>query len=251
MKELMALMLVALAPMLVAQDAGQPARPVRKKNAGRPGYERIQAPVTGKWFRLVNGQGDVPDKAVNEATRIFCGLFDLPLDYVAYGSKAAVRPDEKAGVVVFLDGEGDGPSLLAAPEDGWATVGVKALKADNPSPEVLEARVKKEIWRAGCYALGVGIEATPSVLRPIAQPKDLDISEDLCSTPVISSLVFESAQKRGVGRIRYVSYRQACREGWAPAPTNEAQRVFFEQAKADKERGPTNPITIPPPNAKK
>ena len=50
---------------------------------------------------------------------------------------------------------------------------------------------------------------------------------------------------------RRLTYRRACQEGWAPAPTNEFQKAVWEQVKADKERGPANPITIPPPNKKK
>ena len=241
MKNAMMILAGLLACVVLAQDVAAPVKGKRKKHiAGTPGYEQLQAPINGKWFRIVNGQGDVPNQAILEASRIFCGLFDLPLDFVDWGKTAPVRPDEKAGVVVFLDGNGDGPSLLAAPEDGWATVGVKALKEDNPTPEVLEARLKKQIWRAGCYALGIGIEATPSVLRPIAKPKDLDMFEDLCSTPVITPLVRDSAIKHGLGRIRIVTYRQACREGWAPAPTNDAQKAVWEKERAI----PKNPMKI-------
>ena len=241
----MAAVAAAAAVVLMAQDMARPVRPRKRRIGSGPGYESVRAPVEGRWFRLVNAQGDVPDAAVNEAARIFCGLFDLPLDYVAHGSSPAEGVE--AGVEVVLDGEGSGPSLLVEPEGGRARVCVKALKADGPAADVLEARLKKELWRAGCYALGVGIEATPSVLRPIASPKDLDASEDLCSTPMIAPLIAAGAQSRGLGRMRYVSYRQACRAGWAPAPTHEAQRAFFEQMKADKERGPAKPITIPPP----
>ena len=55
----------------------------------------------------------------------------------------------------------------------------------------------------------------------------------------------------GVMPWHQTTYKRACREGWAPAPTNEFQKAIWEKTKADKERGPTNPITIPPPNAKK
>lgn len=250
MRKITLIVTVLLANVMIVQNVDADGKPKRKPRPGSPGYEKVQAPVTGKWFRIVNGQDDVPNQTILEASRIFCGLFDLPLDYIEWGKAASVRPDDKAGIVVHLDGKGDGPSLLVAPEDGWANVGVRALKKDNPTPKVLEARLKKEIWRAGCYALGVGIEATPSVLRPIVEPKDLDASEVICSTPVITPLMNDSAAKHGLGRVRYVSYRQACREGWAPPPTNEAQRVFFVQAKAEKERGPTNPITIKPPKKK-
>ena len=47
-----------------------------------------------------------------------------------------------------------------------------------------------------------------------------------------------------------VSYRDACKEGWAPAPTNDYQKAIWNQVKADKERGPTNPIEIPMPTKK-
>lgn len=44
------------------------------------------------------------------------------------------------------------------------------------------------------------------------------------------------------------TYLTACREGWAPAPTNDFQRAIWERALSEKERGPTNPIRILPPN---
>lgn len=47
------------------------------------------------------------------------------------------------------------------------------------------------------------------------------------------------------------TYQTACREGWAPAPTNGWQRAIWERALSEKERGPTNPILILPPNRKK
>ena len=46
------------------------------------------------------------------------------------------------------------------------------------------------------------------------------------------------------------TYLKACEEGWAPTPTNEYQKAIWEQVKADKERGPTNPIKIPMPKKK-
>ena len=76
-------------------------------------------------------------------------------------------------------------------------------------------------------------------------------SEEIDFTKEEFYKMIDEAHRRGVRSVRLASYRQACREGWAPAPTNDVQRAIFEQVKADKERGPTNPITIPPPNAAK
>ncbi len=46
------------------------------------------------------------------------------------------------------------------------------------------------------------------------------------------------------------TYLTACREGWAPAPTNAFQKAIWERALSEKERGPTNPIRILPPGRK-
>jgi hypothetical protein len=55
----------------------------------------------------------------------------------------------------------------------------------------------------------------------------------------------------GIKRGYSTTYRQAYMEGLAPAPTNHYQRAIIEQVKADKERGPTNPLKIPPPPKRK
>ena len=47
------------------------------------------------------------------------------------------------------------------------------------------------------------------------------------------------------------TYRTACREGWAPEPVNDLQRAIRAEVLAEKERGPTNPILILPPNARR
>lgn len=46
--------------------------------------------------------------------------------------------------------------------------------------------------------------------------------------------------------VRYVTYRQACLEGWAPKPTNSIQRDIQKSVLAERRQGPTNPILIKP-----
>lgn len=46
--------------------------------------------------------------------------------------------------------------------------------------------------------------------------------------------------------VRYVTYRQACIEGWAAHPTNDVQRVVWKSVINERRRGPTNPIRILP-----
>ena len=51
-------------------------------------------------------------------------------------------------------------------------------------------------------------------------------------------------KSRGVTSSVMTTYKSACEQGWAPAPTNDVQKAIWERAKSDKERGPTNPIRI-------
>ena len=46
--------------------------------------------------------------------------------------------------------------------------------------------------------------------------------------------------------VRYVTYRQACIEGWAAKPTNAVQRAIHKKVLAERRQGPTNPILIRP-----
>ena len=66
-------------------------------------------------------------------------------------------------------------------------------------------------------------------------------------SPGLDDRIIKHLKGIGVKPARRTTYKRACQEGWAPAPTNAYQKAIWEQVKADKERGPTNPITIPPP----
>lgn len=45
--------------------------------------------------------------------------------------------------------------------------------------------------------------------------------------------VRKAMQERGIPIARSVTYRQAVKEGWAPAPTNDIQRAVWDKVKAD------------------
>ena len=61
-----------------------------------------------------------------------------------------------------------------------------------------------------------------------------------------SALIRTAAESIGIPHTQKVFYKKALEEGWAPPPSNDFQRAVWENFKADKERGPTNPIRITP-----
>ena len=118
--------------------------------------------------------------------------------------------------------------------------------------EAAGARVRKEALRAFAFVGGGAYVARGEpLMRDVRSASDLD-AVDLERFGIEEILhLRESVAHYGLVPWHQATYKKACEEGWAPAPTNEFQKAIFDQVKADKERGPTNPITIKPPNAKK
>ncbi|MBO7689084.1 MAG: hypothetical protein J6V72_22080 [Kiritimatiellae bacterium] len=157
-----------------------------------------------------------------------------------------------ANSAVFIIDDAQLPPSLIAPEENWGVVNVAALKVDNPEPKTYDRRVRKVFLRV--LALTFGAYVINDATSPLQSVKDIaDLDGMVITGLTIRELtgMNEHLPKIGVTPAKRTTYLRACRDGWAPPPTNDYQKAVWEQVKADKERGPTNPIPIPPPNAKK
>ena len=210
--------------------------------------------IAGPHLCLVNAQRRVPQADFDGMAHDLTTSLSLPWDAVCVAESAdgqsvarTMLAGGAAGVVAVVDAP-DAPTLLVAPEEGWAAVNVARMAEDNPLPPVFAARFRKELWRAAAWAVGGGNSSfQPCLLRGVSTMKELDAIPLLQPGPEPNNKIIDEAHRRGVQMARFASYRQACKEGWAPPPTNDVQKAIWEQVKADKERGPTNPITIQPP----
>ena len=209
----------------------------------------VEPKYSGRYLYFVDSQGRVPVEAVAWVASQVRIALSLPtrVERGAASTGPGATPPEAGGTIFAVDAEGE-PALLVAPDDGWARVNVAALAADNASAEVLEARFKKELWRAFVMLFGGGNSLNEwDVMRPIRSAKDLDASEAVVSSPEPFNVMLAGAKTAGIVPVHRTTYLNAVRLGWAPAPTNEFQKAIWDKVKSDKERGPTNPITIPPP----
>jgi len=154
-------------------------------------------------------------------------------DPLAVAASLATQTNRVAAIVLCEDVKL--PSLLIAPEGRWAVVNIAPLKADAPSPKVLEARVRKEIWRAASFAMGAANSAFPlCLMKPVFKPTDLDaLPVSMISAEPLSG-IRQQFKAQGVVPVRQSSYRKACEEGWAPPPTNDIQRAIWEKAAKPK-----------------
>ena len=230
----------------VVKRTGAQRRAARERRIAAEGG-LLARPYAGKPVYIVNDQKRVDPKDFFRPGQTIEGLFEFPIEVVAPKTDVS-----KAALVITISDNTMAPALLVAPEVPWAGVNVGALAADDPKPEKLVKRLQKEIWRAFMYACGAANSVMqPCVMRPIFSLRDLDAYPVAMPCPDSLPRVMSTAKALGVGETSACTYKQACVEGWAPAPTNDVQRAISEQVKAEKERGPSNPIEIKPPKATK
>ena len=155
----------------------------------------------------------------------------LDVDISATTASATLK-SMGVNAAVFLVEDPALPTLLSAPENAWAIVNVTALKADNPDTKKLLARIEKELWRAFALVCGSSVSsASGCVLNAVSSLADVDgLGTTMISMePSTSMEIF--TKKIGIAPYRRTTYRQACREGWAPPPTNEYQTAIWQKMK--------------------
>lgn len=141
---------------------------------------------------------------------------------------------ENASVGIFLVENNDYPTtIMIAPEDKWAIVNVSALNADKPARPFLIARTKKEMVRAFLMLCG-GYESTfaNSLMGNINSVQELDKITDYRPPMDVVGRARKFLPKVGVDTRPMVTYAQAVKEGWAPAPTNEYQQAIWNKVRA-------------------
>ena len=203
---------------------------------------------------FANAQKAVPDSELAKPLAKLADFLKVAIDVVPAAAPASCRKDAPAflrahganAVVYVVDSE-DACALLVAPEDRWALVNVAALRGGD-----VAARTQKELVRAFAFLCGAGASQFPeSLTGPVLGVEQLDAIKDYELPIDVLQRFTEYLEGMGVKPYIQASYRTACRQGWAPAPTNDVQRGIWERVKADKERGPARPLHILPPGAKK
>ena len=164
-------------------------------------------------------------RAVSEERRPQRGIPEREIRAALAGAGTA------AAVAVIADPAQ--PGLLIAPEDRWAVVNAARVLAAGG--EQRDVRLRKEIWRAVGLLMGAGSTgAAQCPFRPVFSAEDLDAFTGFQLAPATLSAVSAYAKAAGIAQVRQTTYRKACEEGWAPAPTNDFQRAIWEEVKGKK-----------------
>lgn len=164
---------------------------------------------------------------------------------------AKVRATHGSEVTIFFVNDEDAPATLIAPEDRWAAINVRKIGRGLPENAVLRRRMlavraRREFIRTFVLTCGGCSSQFPGNMMDVAKLEDLDTAEEFIPVDIPPRYT-TYLEKIGVTPAYDKAYYFACKEGWAPAPTNDIQRAIWKRVEERKERGPTNPIKIEPP----
>ena len=150
----------------------------------------------------------------------------------------------KANAVILIVEDAASPKVLIAPEDHWAVLNVAKLQEGLPKGEAVRAkmlsyRLRKALNRTAAQLLGAGQSMFRGNLMAIASIEEADgVQEELPADTL--GAITDYLGKIGVTPEVIVTYGRACREGWAPAPTNDVQKAIWDKVHAI----PQNPMKI-------
>ena len=163
------------------------------------------------------------------------------------GFDAAFKKDGAQFAVFVVDDKRNDNTLLILPEKRYAVVNISPLKLDGGEGAFLVARAKKEAARAFFYvAGGASMPVEGNLMSAFMGIRDLDkVPVDAFPVEVIGR-VGEYLSQMGCETRAMVTYKKACQEGWAPAPTNDVQKAIWDKVHAM----PTEPIKIKPEEKK-
>ena len=195
---------------------------------------------------VFNDQKDFSDDEIRESYRSltdFAKGLSIKVQQMKFSiaSAAAELDRSGAGAGVFIIDDADLPMSLVALEEGWGFVNIAPLRAGNPSKEEYALRFKKQFIRISSVVFsGVKSNFLTSPLQNVRSVAQLDKTVgDNYGMDTITAIL-NHLPEIGVMRDEQITYREACRRGIAPAPTNEFQKAIWDKVHAV----PKNPMKI-------
>lgn len=215
-------------PQTEEEKAARKAYIEDRFNKRTGGRLMVPGSLKGK-FVYVNAQKRAPQKWLQDNADVFHKSSKFAIE-VAEGEFTFPAPKIQGEASLFVVDDENLPPLLSAPESRWAMVNIAPLtKGAGEKPQFFAARVQKELTRGFCLLAGAQNSGYPNALVGcITKPEQLDKFAD-CRLPVdVLARFVPYAQGYGITPAIESTYRKACKEGWAPPPTNDYQKAIWD-----------------------
>lgn len=237
MNKLLFLIAVALSATSTVAEADLHNNKTSKTSYGSlTGGELIKKGSFAGCVAIIDEQNQLANSDISDVAKI---LAEATLCNVI----ATTDPKYSADFVVRVVHDNQHPLMLIAPEDKWAIVNVKKIadgvRAGQSREKLFVGRARKEIIKAFSLLCGGGSSQFPGNIMNTPDLKSLDmVPEQIPMDMVGYYQAYLSAH--GVTPKEMTTYKIACREGWAPLPTNDVQQVIWNRV----HEIPTEPIKI-------
>ena len=243
MKHLIAIVLLC-ASFAALSDSTPRAETFREKQLRRTGG-RLKVPNVQKGeVVIVDAKSGVSRESLAKVRTQFATEYCIDVS-VKDGAFSFPKPEVVGNASVFVVDDPNLPMSLVALEARWAVVNVAPLKHDKK--QFFDARVRKETARALAMLCGGCNSSYPDALTSaVTCPEDLDRFPDTRLQAEYYDRFIPYLKGLGVVPYRMSTYRAACEQGWAPAPTNDIQKAIWDEVRTM----PTEPLKIKPETKK-
>lgn len=198
------------------------------------GGELRLSPESHGVFVFANAQQRIPVSALEPVAAELADLLQYRIEVrtiegaVPLAEAPKRLAELKASGAVFIVDDPTIPTvILTAPEGKWALLNVAALAADGSKGRWLARRLPKEAWRAFGYLNGGG--EAECLMSPVFSLKQLDALKAQAISPGPMGQIEEHLLQAGMKPVLRGTYLSACKEGWAPAPTNDIQKAIWDK----------------------
>lgn len=242
----MTMLAAAAACALVAAAAGgetktTPMTPEKRAELVAKAGGMLTPPSNGRDILLADWRGAASD-GTNDIAGVFLEqqayMFGFPVSREKFGKPQAgsdvyrllksKRDASHVAVIGIMDDPGM-PRLAAFPEEAMACLNVSAYRCEDAERE--RRRITRELWRAYAFALGAYADIPQGdVLQAVYDNEALDRIRTPAISPVRMGGVVRTAHALDLRAMKPTTYAVACRQGWAPPPTNDVQKAHWDKA---------------------
>lgn len=220
----------ATTPLTDAEKAAKKAAAKQKMLEKTGGL--LDRPTTGK-IAIVNCQKKISASAIHEKVAQLTKILRVTVETLDGEWKLGSALPNGANAALYIVDDAALPISLVATEAQWGVLNVAQLD-EGP-------RFGKAFSRAAIMTFGAGwSQFKGSPMQTVTKPADLDaVVSDTITFDAMNSML-RNLQNLGVTQSRKTTYRKACEEGWAAAPTNQYQKAIWDEVHSI----PTTPMKI-------